>query len=80
MYIKDDYEFVDLKARVWSGANYTIEKVEEAGKEGLLMEHLEEVFYNEIPTITEVNDYLWHDHEYVMEAMEIGEEEDEEDE
>ena len=78
MYIKDDYGFEDLKDAVWSGAKNTMEKVEAAGKEGLLMEHLEEIFFNEIPTITEVNDVLWHDHTELMDTLGIYDEEEEE--
>lgn len=74
MYIKDDYGFEDLKKAVWQGAEYTMKKVEEAGKEALLMEHLEEIFYNEVPTITEVNDVLWHDHMELMDTLGIDEE------
>ena len=81
MYIKDDYNFEDLKKAVWSGAVNTLLRVEEANKEGLLMDHLQEIFgEEEVPTITEVNDYLWHDSEHALAAVLPEEEEDEEDE
>jgi hypothetical protein len=37
------------------------------------MQHLEEVFADRTPTDTEVNDYLWHDREYVYEAVGLNE-------
>ena len=77
MYIKNDYDFEDLKNTVWSGAKHTVQKVEAAGKEDALMEYLEEIFFNEIPDMGEVNDVLWHDHMELMDVLGIDEEEDE---
>ena len=77
MYIKDDYNFENLKNTVWQGAKYTVNKIDEAGKGDLLMDHLQEIFgEEEVPTITEVNDYLWHDSEHALAAVLPEEEED----
>lgn len=76
MYIKDDYGFEDLKKAVWQGAKNTVKKVEEAGKEEQFMEFLEDMYAEEVPTLSQVNDYLWHDHTVVMEYMGIGEDEE----
>ena len=35
------------------------------------MEHLEEIFDNQIPTETEVNDYLWFESDYIYECLGI---------
>ena len=59
----------DLKEHSWSGALDTLADIEKADKEDELMQHLEEVFADRTPTDTEVNDYLWHDREYVYEAL-----------
>lgn len=59
MYIKKDFGFEELKDNSWSGAVDTLEDIEKADKEEELMELLEQVFFDEIPTDTEVNDYLW---------------------
>ena len=59
----------DLKEHSWSGALDTLADIEKADKEEELMQHLEEVFMDQTPTDTEVNDYLWHDREYVYEAL-----------
>ena len=71
----------------WSGACDTIKDIEAAGLMDELQSHLEEVFCDgEIPTDTDINDYVWHDREMVYEALgldengEIPEEEGEEEE
>ena len=61
--------YYELKDHSWSGALDTLEDIERADKEEELMQHLEEVFADRTPTDTEVNDYLWHDREYVYEAL-----------
>lgn len=63
----------DLKEHSWSGALDTLADIEKANKKEELMQHLEEVFMNETPTDTEVNDYLWHDRELVYEAVGLNE-------
>ena len=78
MEIKNDFSFEDLKNECWSGAVDTLDKVEEEGKEEELMDWLQQVFEGDIPTLTEVNDYLRFEEEDVYEALGIEEEEEEE--
>ena len=83
MYIKNDMDFNDLMNNCWSGAVNTLKTIEENGKEDELMAHLEEIFnsyFNNIPTMTEVNDYLWFEDEAIFEALGISETEDEKEE
>lgn len=61
---------------VWSGAQATIDKIEELGLEDELMHHLEEVF-SEGATETDVNDYLRLESEYIFECLGVIEDEDE---
>lgn len=69
----------------WSGARDTIKDIENAGKMDELQSHLEEVFADSDPTDTDINDYVWHDREFVYEALgldengELPEEEEDED-
>lgn len=79
MEIKKEYSFEDLKDMVWSGAVDTLETIEEKGKEEELMQLLEENF-SDIPTDTEVNDFLWFEDDYIFEQLGINEDEDEDDE
>ena len=84
MYIKKDFGFNDLTENCWSGAIDTLKTVEEHGKEDELMAHLAEIFetdFDNIPTITEVNDYLLFEPDTIFECLGIYEtEEDEEQE
>ncbi len=83
MYIKKDYGFEELKDNSWSGAVDTLEDIEKADKEEELMELLEQVFFDEIPTDTEVNDYLWFERDEIYSNLglnENGELEEEEEE
>jgi len=75
MYIKDDYGFEDLKNAVWQGAKNTVEKIDKAGKGEALMEFLEEIYSDGVPTLMQVNDLLWHDSGYVRETL-LGEDEE----
>jgi len=81
MEIKKDYDFNDLREECWSGAINTLEIIEKNDKEEELMELLEEEFGNVIPTMTEVNDFLWFEDDFIFEQLGIndnGENEDEE--
>lgn len=59
MFVKKEISFDDLKEICWSGALQNLEEIEEKGKENELMQLLGEVFFDEIPTETELNDFLW---------------------
>lgn len=70
MEIKKDYDFNDLKANSWSGAINTLETIEENEKEEELMQLLELTF-EDVPTETEVNDFLWFDDDFIFEELGI---------
>lgn len=78
MYIKQDMDFNDLMNNCWSGAIDTLRTIEEHDKEDELMAHLEEQWFDEAPTMTEINDYLWFDDEFIFECLGISEDEEEE--
>ena len=80
MEIKNDYSFSALQDSVWSGAVETMETVAKNDKEDELMELLAEVFTLEIPTLTEVNDFLWFEWEFIFETLGISEDESEDEE
>ena len=72
MYVKIEMDdFRTLKNNSWSGALDTLKDIEEADKEDELMYLLEEIFTDIIPTETEVNDFLWHDRDYIYESLGI---------
>lgn len=68
MTIKKDYGFYDLKDEVWQGAVDTLDRIENEGKQDELMEFLENYFVD-VPTITEVNDLLWFESDYIFESL-----------
>ena len=81
--INDFYALADM---VWSGATDTIADIQNANKEDEFMNFLEAVFCDEVPTDTEVNDFIWFDRDYIYENIgltengELPEEEPEEEE
>ena len=81
MYIKQEMDFNDLINNCWGGAIDTLNTINEWNKENELMEHLKDVFssyFDIVPTMTEVNDYLRFEDEDIFEALGIPESEDEE--
>ena len=78
--VKQEMSFEDLKNNCWSGALNTLSTIEEEGKEEELMNHLEDIFYDSTPTMTELNDYLWFEDELIYDALGITEEDEEEEE
>ena len=78
--VKQEMNFEDLKKNCWSGALNTLSTIEEEGKEEELMNHLEDIFYDSTPTMTELNDYLWFEDELIYDALGITEEDEEEEE
>ena len=81
MYIKQEMDFNDLMNNCWSGAIDTLNTINKWNKENELMEHLKDVFssyFDIVPTMTEVNDYLRFEDEDIFEALGIPESEDEE--
>ena len=71
MVIREDYTFEELKEQVWSGAVDTMETVAENDKEEELMDLLEMEFCMETPTMTEVNDFLWFETDFIFEHLGI---------
>lgn len=72
MEVKEEYEFGDLLERCWSGAIDTLNKILDNNKEKELMNLLEIEFCNVIPTITEVNDFLWFEDDFIFEQLGIN--------
>ena len=73
MYVKIEMDYRTLKNNSWSGALDTLKDIEEADKEDELMYFLEEIFADITPTETELNDFLWHDRDYIYENLGLDE-------
>lgn len=59
----------NLKDMTWSGGRETVEDVENAGKLDELMEYMEEVFWNETPTMDDVNNWLWFEDDDIYDRL-----------
>ena len=68
--INDFYALADM---VWSGAVDTIADIQNTNKEDEFMNFLEAVFCDEVPTDTMVNDFIWHDRDYIYESLGLTE-------
>lgn len=79
MFIKKDMDFGDLMENCWSGALDTLITIEENDKEEELMEFLINEFTG-IPELTEINDLLWFESDFVFETLRISESDEEESE
>ena len=77
--VKRELDFYDLEKECWSGAEDTLKTVREHNMEDELMNFLESYFgeFGETPTMTEVNDLLWFEDEWIFEQIGLEEEDDE---
>ena len=78
MRIAREFDFNDLQYNCWDCED-VLEAVANAGMEDSLMDLLEECFNSEVPTLTEVNDLLRFDGDWVLESLGIDPEDEEED-
>lgn len=73
MYIKRDLDFADLEKECWSGAIDTLNTIVENDCENQFMTLLEELFSEGVPRMTEINDFLWFESDYIFECLGIDE-------
>lgn len=78
MEIKRECGFNELQETCWSGAVDTLNTISKHDKEDEFMQYLEEVFSDDIPTETEVNDFIWFEDDAIFETLDINLEDEEE--
>ena len=76
MRIAREFDFRDLQYNCWDCED-VLEAVANADAEDALMNLLEEVFNSDIPTLTEVNDLLRFDGDWVLETLGISTDDEE---
>ena len=60
MYVKTEIEdFKALEEMVWSGASQVCKEISKQGRETEAMCLIAEAFWEEIPTETQLNDFIW---------------------
>ena len=77
MRIAREFDFYDLQNECWE-CDDVLDAVYNANIEDDLMMLLEDCFNSEVPTLTEVNDLLRFDGDWVLESLGINPDEDEE--
>lgn len=65
--------FYELADMAWSGAVDTIADIQNANKENEFMDFLEMVFCDDVPTDTNVNDFIWFERDYIYENIGLTE-------
>ena len=78
MRVAREFDFNDLVNECWD-CDDVLEAVENADMEDALMDLLEECFNSDIPTLTEVNDLLRFDGDWVLETLGIDADEEDDD-
>ena len=73
MEIRMEIGINELYDMSWSGGRSTLDDIFEHDKEEELMNLLEEVFCDEIPSDTEVNDFLWFERDMIYERCGLDE-------
>lgn len=79
MYVQTDLDFNDLENECW-GCDSVLDAISENNKEEEFMYLLEEQFGGDIPTMTEVNDFIRFDDDFIFDALGIRIDDDEEEE
>ena len=51
--------FCDLQNLCWGGALQRLDEIEELDLEDEFMNYLEEIFCDETPSLTDINDFIW---------------------
>ena len=64
----NEVEIYELGSHLWQGGLDTYNTLKEHGKLNELDELFNEIFTDELPTINELNDYLWFDRDYIFET------------
>lgn len=78
MRVAKELDFWRLQEESWE-CDDILDAIADADKEDALMDLLEEVFYDNIPTMTEVNDLLRFDSDWVLETLGIDSEDKDDD-
>ena len=77
MYVKNDLDFNDLENECWE-CDSVLDAISENNKEEEFMDLLEEQFGDDIPTMTEVNDFIRFEDDFIFDSLGIRIYDDEE--
>ena len=71
-------DFEAIAAMAWSGASDVCQEIIQQGREAEAMCLIEEVFLEEIPTETQLNDFIWFELGDIMHIWDAEDEEEDE--
>ena len=69
----EEVEIYDLGEHLWGQGLSNYKEICEADKEAELEQYLHDIFFEQTPTITDINDLLWHDWEAVYDYLGLDE-------
>ena len=75
IYVKKELDFNDIVKETWE-CDYTLDAISNNDLEDEFMSHLEEIFFmngSEIPTMTELNDYIRFESDTIFECLGLNE-------
>ena len=76
MEIKQEYSVYQLSCACWSGAEDTLQTIMDNDLEDEFMDLFNEVFFEETPDLTEVNDWLRFESDWIFEQLGITDDEE----
>lgn len=79
VYQEEIWEFDDLYNLCWGQARKILQEIADADKEDELLSHLSEIYADNIPSLTDINDYISYDWEDIYDAINMEENEDDDD-
>ena len=65
--VKAEFDEYELKEQLWSGAEDTMQRIIDEGKASTLFAILSDLYIDELPTLTQINDLLRFEEEQVFE-------------
>ena len=80
IFVRKELDFDDIRRESWYCGD-VLETIENSDKEDEFMSHLEEIFFmndSEIPTMTELNDYIRFESDMIYESLGMSDNEEEE--
>lgn len=75
--VRNEMDFSDFERECWGGAEFTLARIAEEGKEEEFINWLNATYYDtsdkidDAPTLTEINDLLRFDGDWVLEQLDI---------
>ena len=73
MEIKKEMSLREFEA--WSGGAANLKRIIELDKVEEVESYLQDMFYSEVPTETQVNDVLWFEIDYILDLLGLTQEE-----